>query len=187
MKINNTSTISNRRRILITGLAFSALCVAILYFTETRHITNLIKNPFYKPTASDMTNQQKEEATKNDPTTTPSPKADSQPAPGVNQSQTTDQVPVSSTSNLTITSLNQTNGSVNITTTITNPANSGVCTITFTKSGARPVTRTINTTNSTCSSSIPELEFSMIGDWQVHVDYFANNTKATAEGAITVK
>lgn len=163
------------------------ICAALaLYYTETHHITDFIKNPFYKATPS-MTAQQKEQATKNDPTTSTSAKADSQPASGVNKSQTTDQVPVSTTSSVAITNLSQTNGNVNITATITNPATSGVCTATFTKSGAKPVVRTINTSNNTCSASISELEFSMVGDWQVQVDYFANNTQATATGTITIK
>lgn len=184
--INSSNKSHPTKKLLLLSSAALLVVAGILYYTETRHITSFfIKNP----SASQLTPQQKEEATKNDPTTSSpsSAKSDAQPAPGVNQNQTTSQVPVSTTSSVTITTLNQVNGAVNIKAAITNPATSGACTVTFTKSDAKPVTRTINTTDSTCTAAIPELEFSMIGDWQAEVRYFANNEQTTTTGTITIK
>lgn len=186
MKINKQTPRKNLKPLLIGASALLVILGATLYYTEKHHITDLIKNPFYHPTTT--TSQQTEQATKNDPTTSPSTaKENTQPAPGVNTSQTTDTVPVSTQSTVAITTLNQTDHMVNITAKITNPAASGTCTITFSIVGARPVTRTIQTTNDTCTSAISDQEFSMLGDWKATVNYFANNTQATTTGTVTIK
>lgn len=183
--INSSKKSFAGKKVVFIALAALLVLAGALYYTETRHITSFI---IKKPSAETMTQQQKEVATKSDPTTSPSTaKTDAQPAPGVSQSQTTTEVPVSKTMSVTITTLNETNNTVNITATITNPAQSGVCTMTFTKAGAKPVTQTVSTTTNTCSASIPALQFDMIGDWQVTVNYFANNTQATTTGTITIK
>jgi hypothetical protein len=88
---------------------------------------------------------------------------------------------------IAIAQLEQKNGSVNLTATITNPASSGTCTFTFTAQGTKPVVSQAATTNDSCSTSIPDYQFSMIGDWQVKVNYFANNTVTTTTGSITIQ
>lgn len=178
-------TLSKGTKITLWSLVLVCVVAAALAYTETHHITHFfVKGLSSIPT----TPKEKEQATKNDPTTASgSAKSDAQRAPGVNKSLTTAQVPVSNSSSVTISTLDQSNGSINIIANITNPASSGVCTVTFTKTGAKPVTRTINTTTDICSSSIPELEFSMTGSWQAQVIYFANNTQASATGTITIQ
>jgi cytoskeletal protein RodZ len=183
MHINTKRSISKKKiALIVAGIVLVA--AGILAYTETQHITNIIKNPFYKPAKTKSVTEQKEAETKSDPTTSP-PK--SQPTEGVNKSQTTDDVPVTKTTSLSITQLNQSNGNVNLTTSITNPASSGTCTFTFTSQGTKPVVSQASTTGDTCSTSIPDYQFSMIGDWQVKVNYFANDTITTTTGSITIQ
>lgn len=183
MRINTKKNTSKKKIILIVS-GIVLVVAGILAYTESQHITNIVKNPFYKPTKTESTTAKNEEATKKDPTTA-TPK--SEPAEGVSKSQTTDDVPVAKTTSIAITQLEQSNGNVNLTTSITNPANSGTCTFTFTSQGTKPVVSQAATTSSTCSTSIPDYQFSMIGDWQVKVNYFANDTITTTTGSITIQ
>lgn len=184
MQLHTKKHISKKKiALIIVGVLLIA--VGVLAYTETHHITDIIKNPFYKPTPTKTITQQKEDATKNDPTTTSTTK--SEPASGVNRSQATSDVPVAKTMSIAITQLEQKNGNVNLTTSITNPASSGTCTFTFTAQGTKPVVSQATTSSDTCSTSIPDYQFSMIGDWQVKVNYFANNTVATTTGSITIQ
>lgn len=186
MKITKQTPRKNTKLILAIAAGLLLLGGCVLYYTETHHLTDFIKNPFYHPAADSA--QQKEQATKNDPSTSPTTaKETTQPAPGVSSSQTTDQVPVSTTTTIAITSLDQTNHTVNVASKITNPASTATCTITFSITGARPVTRTIQTTNDTCNAAIPDQEFTLLGTWKVTINYFANNTQATTTGTITIK
>lgn len=183
MRINTKKNTSKKKIILIVS-GIVLVMAGVLAYTETQHITNIVKNPFYKPAKTKSTATKNEEATKKDPTTA-APK--SEPAEGVSKSQTTDDVPVAKTTSIAITKLEQSNGNVNLTTSITNPASSGACTFTFTSQGTKPVVSQATTTGDTCSTSIPDYQFSMIGDWQVKVNYFANDTITTTTGSITIQ
>ncbi len=176
-----------KKIIIATAITVVLLAGAALLYAKTRH-TPTTNTSTQKSSSSTNANSQSNTTGTNSQTTPPSAKGSTvQKTPGVSSDQTTNQVPVSQTSSISITSLNETSGNVNIAVAITNPASSGVCTFTFTKTGARPVTHTVNTTTSACSASIPSLEFSMVGDWQVEADYFANNTQTTTTGTVTVQ
>lgn len=184
MRINTKKGI-DRKKLALSAIVGALLVGALaLTYTETHRITNIVKNPFYRPTHVQSQSEQAESKTKNDPTTDTTK---AQPADGVSKSQTTTDVPVSQATTVNIVQLNETGGSVNISASITNPGTSGTCTFTFSAEGTRPVVGQSTELKGTCSTSIPSYQFSMIGDWQVKVNYFSNNTVATATGSISIQ
>lgn len=63
----------------------------------------------------------------------------------------------------------------------------GLCSATFTSRLGRTVAKTTPITNGSCSQSIPEMEFDALGEWQLSLRVYHNNTQATAERNIVIK
>jgi len=146
---------------------------------EKTRVTNLIKDPFYKETTIDT-----DKANINDPTL--NNKNNTVTTPGVDSSKTTDQIPESTTTSISITKLTQSQKMVNADISINSSTTDGICSYTFTKDGAKPVTRSVNSSNNSCTTSIPELEFEMIGTWNLKAKYFSNNTQTTTNSEVTI-
>lgn len=98
---------------------------------------------------------------------------------------TTDQVPSSPTTSVTITNVSQSDGSVNASASATG-ATEGTCVFTFSHSEERPVTRQVTTTNGSCSTAIPAVEFSRLGQWDVSVLFYSNGVKTEGNSSVTI-
>lgn len=168
------------RKMFIICSLIVLLIGCTVFALEKTHITNFIKDPFYKET-----NLNTDKATMDNPTI--DKKGSVEVTPGVDANKTTVQIPESNTTSILIKSLNQLNRTVNADIDITNASSEGICSYTFTKDGAKPATRSVNTNNSNCPISIPELEFEMIGLWKLEVKYFSNNKQTTINSEIDIK
>lgn len=182
MRLNKPKKIITRHNIiLLCYIGFVLIALAgLVYFLEKNRITNFIKDPFYVNTNIDS-----EIATKNDPTI--KNKTDTVNTPGVNSNKTTNEIPVSSDITISIKDLTQADGKISANLKIDNASDNGLCSFTFTKENAKPVVRSTSTKTNSCSITIPELEFEMLGKWILEARYFANENQATANGEINIK
>jgi hypothetical protein len=105
----------------------------------------------------------------------------------VDASKSTDQIPVKQEASLTITSLKQSDGSVSYAATFDGIDGDGTCSAQFTTPNAKPVTRTTKAAGQECSASIPEMEFTQLGEWTLTVRYYNANSQVTATKAINVQ
>lgn len=106
--------------------------------------------------------------------------------------KTTDQIPVSTDLTATINELSQSNGLVNFRGSANDSKDGGTCSVIFSNSNDRPITRTAKSNVSggtaTCETiQIPETEFSFLGEWGVTFRYYSGDTQAVAEGKIDIK
>jgi len=109
-------------------------------------------------------------------------------SPDVDVSQTTNNVPVSPTTTIEVSDLSQSNGAINYTAKISGASTGGTCNANFSNDIARPVSRTTSASNGACGPvSIPETEFSTIGQWKLTLRYYTNDTQAVITKDIEVK
>lgn len=85
---------------------------------------------------------------------------------------------------VTIQSVNQTGGAV--TATATSTSTSGTCVFTYTIDGDKPVTRNAGIEGSTCTSSVPEVEFARLGTWNLNVTVYIDGKKTEANQSVTI-
>lgn len=179
MKTTQLKTSSRHKRfrsIFIFSIISIVLIAAGIFTLEKTGITNIF---------GDSKNiQTTEEATKNDPTS--GTKEDIHSVDGVNANQNTDEVPYTENMSLQLSVVKNTNQSVVVSATISSPASKGICTFTFTKDGARPITRSVETTSNHCEQSIAEVEFEMTGVWQIEARYFADSVQVRAVSEVTI-
>ena len=166
-------------RIVLISAAVLVIASGSLYALEKTRITNIVKDPFYT-----SEQQKNEQATKNDPTT--KDKGNNTSVEGVDTNKTTNEVPESKNLAISVKSISQSSGSVTAKISI-NSSQKGVCSFTFSKDGARPVVRSIETSTDSCEVSIPEQEFEMIGTWSLSAHFFSNDTQASATGSVSIQ
>lgn len=103
--------------------------------------------------------------------------------PSNSESKTSDQVPTSTTSSISITSTSQSSGKVEAT---AQASDEGICVFQYTTEGDRPVTIQSTTNSKTCTSSVPEVQFSKLGTWKLTVTLYVNDEKAEATRDVTI-
>lgn len=180
IKANNKS---KKITLLVAGIV--VLLAAGAYAAYATHTW-----PFHSSQEASNTS---EEATNNSDSTNPQQKQDipsSETQTDVDDSKTTDQVPVAETGALTITSLRQENGNITYAASLQNVDTPGTCSALFEHSdgAARPVTRTGASTPEGCpETSIPEVEFNALGTWKLTLRYYINDTQLVATKSVEIK
>jgi hypothetical protein len=106
--------------------------------------------------------------------------------PDSSSSITSGQVATSEDIVLTITETNQSNGSVNATALVQGSSSDGTCVFSY-SSEDKPVVKQVASSENKCSSSIPEVEFSKLGEWNLNVTYYNRNQKAEANRSVEIK
>lgn len=105
--------------------------------------------------------------------------------------QPSQNVPLSPTVKLTGLTATQASGSVHAAATVTNAADTtAMCVFTFETPNDKPVVRQVAVSGGgqTCDSGdIPEQEFTLLGQWNLTLTYYTNNTRAEATTAVTIK
>lgn len=174
MKINKQA--NSKKHFLILGIIICVALIAggIYYFVASQ-----------TPTTPTTDNDAKNAADKTIPSTKNGAPASS---PDVDNTKTTDDIPVAKETEVAIKELVQQNGSITYTATIENPGESGTCSATFTNDNDRPVVRTTTAEGSNCGPvAIPEAEFSTLGQWTLTLRYYTNNTQAVTTQTIEIK
>jgi hypothetical protein len=113
-------------------------------------------------------------------------------APDANAGKTTDQVPIAKDFVATITRLDQTDGQVNFSAKIDNSPSAGTCVVTFSNPNDRPlikqVAATVDGGTTLCGPlSVPSLEFSYPGEWNVSLRYYVGSEQVITEGKVTIR
>lgn len=98
---------------------------------------------------------------------------------------TSDQVPTSTTATVQITSFNQADGRIKASAE-TSGDSGGKCVFSFTTPDDKPVVKEATSVNNKCEVSIPEVEFSKIGTWNLNVTYYVNDKKIEVNKNVTV-
>jgi len=131
----------------------------------------------------------------NTPTTTNTPtsgsvnanKTTNTPSEGLpadTSTTTSDQVPVNNSLAVSITSFTQTGGTV---TAVAKSSGSGTCVFTYKPAdNGKPVTQQVTVTDNTCSTNIPEGEFTYLGNWTLSVTYYNNSQKIDTQKNVTI-
>ena len=99
---------------------------------------------------------------------------------------TTDKIPSSETLEISIKNTSQNGGTVNASVEISGTTTDGTCVFTYTTPEDRPVIQQISSSNNTCQSNIPEVQFSKLGTWKLNVVFYQNNTKVEASKNVTI-
>jgi len=180
MKINkkNQSQSKAKKTVIII---LSIITLVLLTGTALAYVKKL--GPFSTPSTNTSTTNESDGDESETPIT---------PTDDKSEEPTTDQIPVETSSVAAIDILNQKNGYVNFSATATNIATGGTCTVVYSNTNAKPVTKTFaaiaNGTGITCNSpQVSEQEFSYLGDWTVTFRYILNDKQATAEKTITIQ
>ncbi len=168
--------------IITTSVVVVLLIVAVIYLIPLKG-SLFGWQPFRTSTPVDTTTQNSDDTSHGtkDTTTTDG-----------STDKTTDQIPVSTTLTAKISQLEQTNGAVVFTGSVNDASTGGKCSITFSNENDRPITRSadavvVNNTGTCGPISVPENEFSFLGDWKATFRYYLNDSQAIAEGIITIK
>lgn len=103
--------------------------------------------------------------------------------PNDSTEKTTDQVPTDSSLSVTITSTSQSNGQVKAS---AQTSADGTCVFQYTTDGDKPVVSQVEASNSSCSTSIPEVQFAKLGAWQLKVTLYSNSKKAETTTNVTI-
>ena len=103
--------------------------------------------------------------------------------PSNSESKTSEEVPASTTKSIVIISTSQSSGKVEAT---AQTSDDGTCVFQYTTEGDKPVTSQSTTTTKTCTSSIPEVQFSKLGTWKLTVTLYVNNEKAEATKDVAI-
>lgn len=173
MKIQKAS----HKKVIILSIIGALLVVACAaaYFVATRPNDSATK-AHEKANSSDTLNPQSKANLPSQSDT-----------PGVDPNKSTNEIPVKQDASLSITSLQQSGGSVSYAATFSGIDGGGTCSAEFTAPGAKPVTRTTQPSGQDCSASIPEMEFTQLGEWTLTARYYNSNTQVSATQAINVR
>jgi len=106
--------------------------------------------------------------------------------PSNSETTTSDQVPISENITVSITEINQTSGTVSTSASIQGIQSDGTCVFTYT-SDDKPVVRQVTSSNQRCSTSIPEVEFTKIGNWNLNVTFYNDSQKAETDQSVTIQ
>lgn len=99
---------------------------------------------------------------------------------------TTDTVPTSDTASVVITGFAQSGGQVRATAAISG-GQADKCVFTYTAQDSRPVVKQVSASNNSCSSSISEVEFDMIGARNLNVTAYIGSTKTEVNKSVTIE
>lgn len=97
----------------------------------------------------------------------------------------TDQIPTTETFSISLDSLVNENDMVTYKASVTG-ASSGTCSASFTSDLGKPVVKTSETTDGTCSGSYSVNEFDALGLWTLQLRFYANDLQATTTGEVNV-
>lgn len=107
------------------------------------------------------------------------PKPDPEPTPQVEPSYSVD-----------ITNVSQQDGYISVESVIDSDRK-GTCNFSFTSSGARPITKTSESTGSDgpqlCNVQVPEVEFEKIGQWTTQVRFSTDNSTSEATRNVEIR
>ena len=180
MKLPRQSTARIRNTAIILSIVLVGCASAYAYLAHS--------NKWWPFLQANNTQQSKQDVLSNN---TP---ADKKSAPtkntnsNVDATKTTDQIPNNPALSLTITKLEQKNGAVAYQAELNDKTQNGTCAAEFTSEGARPVTSTTSASNGICGPvSIPELQFTKIGDWKLTLRYYTNNTQVSTQQTFSVR
>lgn len=102
----------------------------------------------------------------------------------VDTPQTSEEVPLSTSATVTISSFAQTNGAVRASAQV---SGTGTCVFQYTTDGDKPVVDEVTVSGGVCSSERPEVEFSKLGSWTLKVTYYTNNERVEATQSVTIR
>lgn len=194
MQINKKTTHTKNRRNIKKTLIISVaiLVVAVLVYGAVAHGLNIW--PFKKDSSTTSkpasTNNTSTGTTKTSGTAST---ASTDATKSAASTETTDQIPVNTSSVATIDTLVQKNGYINFSASVTNTGDGGTCSVVFSNPNAKPVVvdefkATINGTTATCAAApISEGEFTYLGDWTATFRYYLNDQQATTTRTITIQ
>lgn len=179
MKLQKPSFINKK----YVAIGFIILLAAFSVLTYVSYHYQI--GPFKRD--AQITEEELERQNKSD-VTNPQTKGIAEPNNDVDSSKNTSEIPVSDSTSVEITSLQQGNGQITYSAKFTGQSSDGTCSATFTNELARPVIRTTPAKDSICGPvSIPETEFTTLGNWVLTVRYYKDNTQAVATKSIEVK
>ncbi len=177
-KVTNNKSSGPKRLVIIIAL----IILVLLFVGGYVYHKNIQRNNITKDTAqitsakTQIMNQDNDSSAEQaNPTKTNSQVSD----------KTSDQVPTTTTSSIKIASVNQSGGQVTVNAEITGD-NGGKCVFSFTTPDDKPVIKEIVASDNKCNISIPEVEFTKIGDWNLAVTYYVNDKKVEVSQNVTI-
>lgn len=171
MRVTRQTHKSKLRKFIVVGLAVALLAIVLFFFlhrSQTAPSTTLDKNATISNKSS-----------KTD-VATPHTSDD------VDVTKNTSQVPIATDTSIAITSLTQQNGQVSYVATISGEG-SGTCAALFTHTASKPVENTTSASGVSCSGSIPDVEFDILGTWTLTLRYYTDNHQTVATKDIVIR
>lgn len=173
-KLGTPTKISSvkKRWLLLAGILIITLALAVIYWFVLRDKTPVDQN------TTDPTIQSAKDSTENSPGDKESIKVDGSDA-------TSEQVPESTSISVDSIDFNQSSGFVNSSAIVSGSSQEGTCVFSFTTTDGRPVVKE-SKGSSTCSVKISEVEFDKIGEWDLSVTFYSQNSKAAASRKVMI-
>ncbi len=171
----STKERSKKPILLLIGLVIALLAAVSVYWFAIRDTSPAVVDG----NATDPTINSSKELSSNESSTK------SSSASGTESTSNSEDIPVSTALAVTGIKLSQESGFVNASAQISGSTQAGTCVFSFTATDSRPVVKEASAT-SDCSIKIAEVEFDKIGEWNLSVTFYQQNTKATAEQKVTI-
>lgn len=185
MKIKNKKPTLNKKSILIIigAIVLVGAIAAAGYFYTTRNQAHTQNNP--EPIDTAKTEKPVTYPRQDDthPADTGPTHAKAQPGskPGTNSASgdgaDAAPAPANGVASVTMASYSQKNHQVTTVVSLTGHSTSSTCTFTFSQTNTKPVIRQVQASGNTCTATAPEVEFSAVGLWRLHVSLNNGATK----------
>jgi hypothetical protein len=139
-----------------------------------------------------MAGDNTQKTSENSQTTTQEDQNTAKGSSGSKPTQTTDSIPVSNSLSSKITTLEQDGENIKFQGVVNNTHNIGNCVVTFENPNDKPVVRSFDSTEKDGSQicgeiSIPSLEFSYLGTWNVTFRFIVDGSQTTANDKIDIR
>jgi hypothetical protein len=96
------------------------------------------------------------------------------------------QVPSTNIVSVKIADFTQSDRTVSATANITGNRTQGTCVFSYTTTDAKPVVEQMSSVGNICTSKISEVKFNKLGEWNMSVTFYLDNTKSEVSQNVTI-
>ncbi len=172
MKIKHKKSFLSKKVwvIIILIVLLSTVATAVYFYT---------KQTYHATTSPETTDEAKDIKDKKPATYPEQTNSDSNPDKTSSQNNTDDASPppAPGKASVTMASYAQENHQITTVVAVTGHTSTSNCTFTFSHADAKPVVRQVQVSGNSCNATAPEVEFSVVGLWQLNVSLYNGSTK----------
>lgn len=179
-KITNTKASKPKhKKLVIICLVVIILIIVGIFFVYKKQSTNKDKDTAQITSAKTNVMDQDNDTQVDQPSSSEAKTNNSV------STNTSDQIPTTTTSSIKIVSVNQSGGQITVDAE-TSGDSGGKCVFSFTTPDDKPVVKEVVVSGNKCNTSIPEVEFTKLGTWNLTATYYVNDKKVEVSQNVTI-